>query len=86
MPVEESIQPDHLVCLEDGRKLKMLTRYIGRAYGLSPEQYRERWSLPPDYPMVAAVTAERKLTVAQQPRPGAKGRANGKQNTVSAER
>ena len=85
VPIEESIRPDYLVCLEDGRKMKMLTRHIRTAFGLSPEQYRERWSLPPDYPMVAPDTANRRLAIAKQPRPGAKGHANRKQGTISAE-
>lgn len=51
--VEDSIQPDFIVCLEDGKQLRVLTRYLRRAYGLSPQQYRERWGLPKDYPMAA---------------------------------
>ncbi len=53
VPIEESVTPDYIVCLEDGQKLKMLKRYLQRVYKLSPEQYRERWGLPKDYPMVA---------------------------------
>ena len=53
VPIEESITRDHLICLEDGRKLKMLKRYLRSAFGMSPKQYRERWNLPADYPMVA---------------------------------
>lgn len=53
VPVEESVQPDYIVCLEDGRKMQMLKRYLRRVYGLSPDQYRQRWNLPADYPMVA---------------------------------
>jgi len=49
----KSITPDHIVCLEDGKKLKMLKRHLMSHYGLTPEQYRERWDLPADYPMVA---------------------------------
>ena len=85
VPIEDSIHSDHLVCLEDGRKMKMLTRHIRTAYGLSPKQYRERWSLPPDYPMVAPDTAERRILIAQQPRPGVKRHASRKQGTASAE-
>ena len=65
--------------------MKMLTRHIRTVYGMSPEQYRERWSLPPDYPMVAPDTAERRVMIAKQPRPGAKARAAGKQGTARAE-
>jgi len=51
--VKRSVFPDHIVCLEDGKKLKMLKRHLKTAYNMSPEQYRDRWNLPPDYPMVA---------------------------------
>lgn len=53
VPVKRSIMPDHIVCLEDGKKLKMLKRHIRTTYGLSPEEYRSKWGLPADYPMVA---------------------------------
>lgn len=53
VPVEESIKPEHLICLEDGRKLKMLKRYLRSRYDMTPDEYRERWNLPSDYPMVA---------------------------------
>lgn len=51
--IEESIQDDYLVCLEDGRQLKMLKRYLRSRYDMTPEEYREKWGLPTDYPMVA---------------------------------
>jgi predicted transcriptional regulator len=51
--VRKSITPDYLVCLEDGKKFKSLKRHLRTQYDMSPEQYREKWSLPPDYPMVA---------------------------------
>ena len=51
--IEHSVLPDYIVCLEDGRPLKMLKRHLMAAYGMTPEQYREKWHLPPDYPMVA---------------------------------
>ena len=53
VPVLQSITPDFLICLEDGRKLKMLRRYLRSRYSMTPEEYRERWNLPADYPMVA---------------------------------
>lgn len=53
VPIEESITEEHLICLEDGRKLRSLQRYLQRKFSLTPEQYRMRWNLPPDYPMVA---------------------------------
>jgi predicted transcriptional regulator len=51
--IPKSITPDYLVCLEDGRKLKMLKRYLRSRYDMTPEEYRTRWNLPADYPMVA---------------------------------
>ena len=51
--VKKSVQPDYIVCLEDGKKLKMLKRHLKTAYNMTPEAYRERWALPSDYPMVA---------------------------------
>jgi predicted transcriptional regulator len=51
--VKKSIYPDYIICLEDGKKLKMLKRHLKTAYGLSPDEYRERWGLAADYPMVA---------------------------------
>jgi predicted transcriptional regulator len=53
VPVKRSVFPDYIVCLEDGKKLKSLKRHLQTAYGLTPEQYRERWGLPSTYPMVA---------------------------------
>lgn len=53
VPIRRSITPDYLICLEDGRKLKMLKRYLKARYDMTPEDYRVRWGLPPDYPMVA---------------------------------
>ncbi|MDA5194683.1 Ros/MucR family transcriptional regulator [Govanella unica] len=53
VPIKKSILPDYLVCLEDGRKLKMLKRHLKTSYNMTPEDYRERWGLPADYPMVA---------------------------------
>tara|TARA_B100000686_G_C16737399_1_gene944473 strand:+ start:239 stop:679 length:441 start_codon:yes stop_codon:yes gene_type:complete len=53
VPIRRSINPDYIICLEDGKKLKMLKRHLRAVYGLSPEQYRAKWGLPIDYPMVA---------------------------------
>jgi len=53
VPIKKSVQPDHIVCLEDGKKLKMLKRHLKTSYGLSPDEYRTKWGLPSDYPMVA---------------------------------
>lgn len=66
VPVKRSVFPDYIVCLEDGKKLKMLKRHLQSAYGMTPEQYRERWNLPADYPMVAPNYAERRSTLARE--------------------
>ncbi len=64
--IRRSVQPDHIVCLEDGKKLKMLKRHLRTAYGLSPEEYRAKWGLPPDYPMVAPNYAKQRSEFAKQ--------------------
>jgi predicted transcriptional regulator len=66
VPISRSVQHDHIVCLEDGRKLKMLKRYLRARYDLSPEEYRRRWGLPPEYPMVAPLYAERRSAFAKK--------------------
>lgn len=66
VPVQKSIMPDYIVCLEDGKKLKMLKRYLKTAYGMTPEQYREKWDLPADYPMVAPNYAEKRSHLAKE--------------------
>jgi predicted transcriptional regulator len=53
VPIEDSVQPDYIVCLEDGKRMKMLKRHLKTSYNMTPDQYRERWNLPPTYPMVA---------------------------------
>ena len=66
VPIARSIQPDFIVCLEDGAKLKMLKRYLRSRYDLSPEEYRRRWGLPADYPMVAPNYAARRSDFAKK--------------------
>jgi predicted transcriptional regulator len=66
VPVKRSVFPDYIICLEDGRKLKMLKRHLQTTYNMTPAQYRERWGLPHDYPMVAPNYAERRSTLAKQ--------------------
>lgn len=63
--IRASVKPDHLVCLEDGRKLKMLKRYLATNYGMTPDDYRARWNLPADYPMVAPAYAEKRRELAK---------------------
>jgi predicted transcriptional regulator len=72
--VKKSVTPDHIICLECGRKQKMLKRHIRTAYGLSPEQYRERWELPADYPMVAVNYSKKRSSLARQIGLGTGGR------------
>ena len=64
--VKKSVQPDYIVCLEDGKKLKMLKRHLKTAYNMTPEAYRERWGLPPDYPMVAPNYARQRSRLAKE--------------------
>lgn len=64
--IKKSITPDFLVCLEDGKKFKSLKRHLRTAYDMSPEEYRARWGLPPDYPMVAPAYAEARSTLAKK--------------------
>ncbi len=65
VPVSKSIQQDYIVCLEDGKRLTMLKRYLRSRYGLSPEDYRRKWRLPADYPMVAPAYADRRSQFAK---------------------
>lgn len=64
--IRSSIKPDYVVCLEDGKKLKMLKRHLMTHYQLTPDQYRAKWNLPSDYPMVAPNYAEQRRTLAKK--------------------
>ena len=64
--IKKSVTPNYLICLEDGEKLKMLKRHLRTNYGLTPEQYRERWGLPADYPMVSPNYAKRRSVLAKK--------------------
>ncbi|AXY21777.1 MULTISPECIES: MucR family transcriptional regulator [Komagataeibacter] len=66
VPLKKSVFPDYIVCLEDGKKLKMLKRHLKTAYNMTPEEYRERWGLPHDYPMVAPNYASHRSTLARK--------------------
>ncbi|MBB4265562.1 MucR family transcriptional regulator [Roseospira visakhapatnamensis] len=66
VPIKKSVTQDHIICLEDGKKLKMLKRHLKTAYGMTPEEYRERWGLAPDYPMVAPSYAEHRSSLAKK--------------------
>ena len=64
--IRRSITPDFIICLEDGRKLKMLKRHLSTAYGMTPVEYREKWGLPSDYPMVAPNYAKQRSSLAKK--------------------
>lgn len=66
VPVKRSVFPDYLICLEDGRKFKSLKRHLRTQYKMTPEQYRERWNLPADYPMVAPNYAKTRSQLAKK--------------------
>lgn len=66
VPVRRSVTPDYIVCLEDGKKLKMLKRHLRANYGMTPEEYRAKWNLPPDYPMVAPNYAKQRSEFAKK--------------------
>jgi predicted transcriptional regulator len=77
VPVKRSITPDYIICLEDGRKLKMLKRHLKTAYNMTPAEYRERWGLPADYPMVAPNYARQRSELAKKIGLGTKPRRRG---------
>jgi predicted transcriptional regulator len=66
VPVSRSVKPDYIVCLEDGKKLKLLKRHLRITYNLSPSEYREKWELPGDYPMVAPKYSKRRSELAKK--------------------
>ena len=76
--IRRSVTPDYIICLEDGKKLKMLKRHLATAYGMTPEEYRQRWNLPADYPMVAPKYAEQRSALAKQIGLGSRPRTNRK--------
>ena len=83
VPIKKSVTPEYIICLEDGKKLKMLKRHLKTAYNMSPEQYRERWGLGSDYPMVAPDYAKHRSSLAKKiglgttPRLREKGKGKG---------
>jgi predicted transcriptional regulator len=74
VPVKRSVTPEYIICLEDGKKLKMLKRHLKTRYNMSPEEYRERWGLPADYPMVAPNYARQRSDLAKKIGLGTKSR------------
>jgi len=78
VPIRSSIRPDYIVCLEDGKRLKMLKRHLMTHYQMTPDQYRQKWGLNSDYPMVAPNYAEQRRTLAKAIGLGTKRRKTGK--------
>jgi predicted transcriptional regulator len=66
VPIKKSVTPNYLICLEDGKKLKMLKRHLNTAHNMTPDQYRQRWRLPPNYPMVAPHYAAQRSELAKK--------------------
>ncbi len=66
VPIKKSVSPDFVICLEDGKKLKMLKRHLKTAFNMTPDEYRERWGLPPEYPMVAPNYAKHRSALAKK--------------------
>lgn len=81
--VRASVKPDYIVCLEDGKKLTMLRRYLMTNFGMTPDEYRAKWNLPKDYPMVAPNYAEKRRALAKQIGLGTKGRGGGRKPAAS---
>jgi predicted transcriptional regulator len=77
VPVKRSVFPDYIVCLEDGKKLKMLKRHLKTSYDMTPEEYRERWGLAADYPMVAPNYAQHRSNLAKEIGLGTTRRSSG---------
>lgn len=80
VPIKKSVMPDYIVCLEDGRPLKMLKRHLKTRYNLTPEEYRRRWGLSEDYPMVAPAYAQQRSSLAKKIGLGTKPRARGRRS------
>lgn len=82
--IRTSVKPDFIVCLEDGKKLKMLRRHLMTHYGMTPDDYRAKWGLPADYPMVAPNYAEKRRALAKEIGLGTKGRGGGRKRKPKA--
>ena len=82
--VRSSVKPDYIVCLEDGKKLTMMRRYLMTKFGMTPDDYRAKWNLPKDYPMVAPNYSERRRVLAKEIGLGAKGRGGGRKPAARA--
>lgn len=84
VPIKKSVQPDFLISLEDGKRYKSLKRHLRTSYGMTPEQYRAKWGLPPDYPMVAPNYARKRSELAKSMGLGQKRKAATKQRRKAA--
>ena len=82
VPIEESVHDDYLICLEDGKKLQMLKRHLSTVYQMTVEEYRERWGLPANYPVVAPNYAARRSRIAKSSGLGRAGRGRKKMRVV----
>lgn len=80
--IRASVKPEYIVCLEDGKKLKMLRRHLMTHYNMTPDDYRSKWGLPKDYPMVAPNYAEKRRALAKEIGLGTKGRGGGRKPAV----
>ena len=76
--IRSSVKPDYIVCLEDGKKMKMLRRHLATDHGMTPDDYRAKWNLPKDYPMVSPNYAEKRRALALEIGLGTKGRGGGR--------
>lgn len=82
--IRASVRPEYIVCLEDGKRLKMLKRHLMTAYGLTPDQYRKRWNLPADYPMVAPNYAQQRRELAKKIGLGRKPTTRGRRKKAAS--
>lgn len=85
VPIEMSVTPDYIVCLEDGQRFKMLKGHLRAAYNMSPEQYREKWGLPADYPMVAPHYREKRVRMAKDMGLGHMRKPQGRKKATKSE-
>ena len=81
--IRASVKPDYIVCLEDGKKMKMLRRHLATDHDMTPEDYRAKWNLPKDYPMTSPNYAEKRRALAVEIGLGTKGRGGGRKKTVT---
>jgi|BEDMetMinimDraft_2_1075160.scaffolds.fasta_scaffold13894_2 predicted transcriptional regulator len=86
VPVKKSVQPEHVVCLECGKKFKMLRRHLSTHHNLTPEEYREKWGLPLDYPLVAPNYAKQRSVIAKENELGKRHQSGGRQDGEKTEK